>query len=220
MSMGLKVSLVIFLFSIQSFAAADLKKALGCYKSLHSTSLGSGIYKLDDEKILIPGVKDTAHGFYIYTEKSSYFCDLPKTPSDSNGRYNYYFMNLKVPSKNPVHVTYSELKTDMTNSNIAIMVSAQEKEVPVQCNLYLTKKSSSLLTSKIESLVTSVNAAYNERKDYKGFAEHGESINTYRDSLKACKDVNKKITKLVEKEINKFPAEKTAASHKRAKSLK
>lgn len=206
-----KMSLIglAFLTSFQSHAADTLGKELGCYRALISHAYGAN-YNLENGTVLIPGSKGSSRGFYVYTDQTAYFCDFPKSPTDSNTQFNYYYFKLEIPSKSSVYMTYSDQKSNPSNPGLSTSSSPAEansgKYVVPKCGSYLTDKSRAVLTSELKARVATVKSTFDSHAKYmRQRYRRTEQPDKYKDALNTCMNVGGEVSTLANTELAKFP---------------
>lgn len=196
-----------FLIGFQSYADS-FEKEMSCYNALISKSNGAN-FNLENKTILIPGIHDNSHGFYIYAERESYFCYFPKKPSKMNTDYNYYYFELKIPNKKPLYISYSDNKSRLS-PGLATSDFPNEmlkgKYIVPKCVSYSTNESRAVFESELKTRIALVKSTYDNNALNAKFDKGSEIYreDEYIDALKTCLNASGEVKELAKIEIEKF----------------
>lgn len=195
------------LCSFNVFAGTSLSSQYQCYKSLIGKAYGAN-YLLENDTILLPGNDGSKKGFYLYSEKTAYFCELPSKPHDTNSQHDYYFLNLKVGDTKPIYMAYSDYRQDRTNPGLGLSsepAPAVKKYETANCRAKLTDETRALLTTELKARASSVYSTFKSHQDYmKQRFNRDESPDDYKKALNNCSNVSE-LNGDITKELAKFP---------------
>lgn len=193
------------LLSVDLFAAGMAEQSQ-CFKAVYRKSASQGFYLEDSKLVVIPATEDGKKGFFAYTDKSSYFCQLPPSkPIDKEDRFNFFGVEINVEDK-PVQISYYEAVAKDAKTSIvgADKNDKSTKYQPISCTAILSEKTKDLLTKQIKKMVPTVYDTYNRRLSKHVSNQKAEvKYEDYMDALAACEN-NSELRGAVNDEMSKF----------------
>lgn len=195
------------LCSFNVYAGTSLSAQYQCYKSLIGKAYGAN-YLLENDTILLPGNDGSKKGFYLYSEKTAFFCELPAQPHDKNSQMDYYYLNLKIGDTKSVYMTYSDNRQDRTNPVLGTSsepAPAVKKYEPANCRAKLTDETRASLTTELKARASSVYSTFKSLQDYtKKRFNRDEQPDSYKTALDSCSNVSE-LNDVISAELAKFP---------------
>lgn len=208
------------LISYGTQAAEEFEKENKCYRALISFASGAN-YDLENGTILIPGVKNKTRGFYIYTDRMSYFCQFPQENHESTAQADYYYLDLKIADKDRIYVTYSDMKNTPSNPGLGISLSPSEalegKYTTPKCGESLNSESRKLLQNELKARISTVKSTFDI---YARDQRYSRPKEKYIEALNACKAVGGEVKALAESETLKFESISSLGKPKTTQQMK
>lgn len=149
-----------WLGSFYARAETSLSAQYQCYKSLIGIAKSAN-FLLTNNTILLPGYKGDKKGFYLYSEKSAYFCKFPAQAQEKYKDRVSYYMKVVAGDNKPVYMNYVDYN-NLISPNIAEsldrdMLPGIKTFVSPKCGENLTDETRSLLTSELKVRMKSAN---------------------------------------------------------------
>ena len=202
--MIIKTCIISFLFSFSTYAAID--ELVDCSRSLEVYGKGKSL-NLTENLHILPATRDKKNGYYVYTNKDSYFCALP-------GKKSQYLISLQIAGEQPQYLTYD---TENGFSGQPEPESRDNGYAKAKCIAYKDDKSRAALEQEVKARLASTTKTAKETKksekevvskyyvnNDKQLREHELELSAqFPKVLKKCSKVDGEIGKLAEQEINK-----------------
>lgn len=161
--------IVSLLYSSIAFSGTSLSAQHQCYQSLIGKAQGAN-YSLENKTILLPGKDGDKEGFYLYSEKTAFFCEFPNIPHELSSERVFFYLALKVEDTKPIYMTYSNDIRDKANPGLSHgsnPLPSVKKYEPANCRTKLTNETRALLMKDLKGRISTVHSTFkNHNKKY------------------------------------------------------
>jgi len=192
LSMRFRAVVLFFTFWIACFASFaqpgnNISNMIKGYSALVGKATGPNYRLTKDGVVLLPATKNGARGFYVYDGGMAFFQALPSQPSNSNDRFNYHYLQLKLPGRSDLFLTYSDPVDESQDPGIAISKDpvADLKYHLAQPGESLDKAASDELKNELLKRIETVSSNYEKKIK----SRRGVEVDQFRAALEVFTDI-------------------------------